>query len=363
MLPIPPHIMAKIMKIQGISGKLTSKLPAPLLESLAKALGYQGNYPTLNAHLKLLIAIREQRDARLVSDDVPRSRRHFRQEMDSIVLKPTTVSGVRNFSIDGAAGKIRLRHYQPANHTQALPLLLFIHGGGFVVGDLDTHDEPCRMLCKYGQMHVLSVDYRLAPEHQAPAAAEDCVTALRWVYANTDVLGVDPNRIAVGGDSAGGNLSAVVSQMTAGTDVAPAAQLLIYPVVDLSQKYSSHDTYSQHLFLSKADMAAATRFYTEGCGITLNHPQISPLYGKLEQVAPALVLTAEFDVLRDEGELYAKRLQEAGNQAIFYRVAGQGHGFINISAINPQAYEASKRMAQDFRQLLDRVQRPTEASA
>mgnify|MGYP000031113962 FL=1 len=348
-------LVAKIMRLQGTAGRVTSYLPEPVHHKAAALLGYRHDYPELNSHLKLLLAFRSLRDASLIGDDIEKSRRHFRAEMASIVGKPTAVAEVRDFEIAGAVGMMRVRHYKPANQVGAAPLLVFYHGGGFVVGDVDTHDEPCRLLCKYGQMQVLSVDYRLAPEHKAPAAPQDCLAALRWAYANAEALGVDPRRIGVGGDSAGGNLSAVVSQQAKGQDYAPKAQLLIYPVVDLAAKYESHRTFTDGLFLSQSDMDNAKARYAFDSGLTLNDPLISPLHGELDGLCPALVVTAGLDVLRDEGELYAHHLQDAGTPAIFYRVANQGHGFINITSINRQAKDATIRMAQDFRQLLDQI--------
>jgi acetyl esterase len=348
-------LVAKIMRLQGTAGRLTSYLPEPIHHKAASLLGYRHDYPELNSHLKLLLAFRNLRNANLIGDDPVQSRLHFRAEMASIIATPTPVGSVRDFEIAGAAGMMRVRHYTPANASGALPLLVFYHGGGFVVGDLDTHDEPCRLLCKYGQMQVLSVDYRLAPEHKAPAAPQDCLAALRWAYANAEALGVDPQRIAVGGDSAGGNLSAVVSQQSKGQAYAPKAQLLIYPVVDLVAKYESHRTYTNGLFLSQDDMDNAKARYAFDSGLMLGDPLLSPLHGDLDGLCPALVVTAGLDVLRDEGELYAHRLQEHGNYAIFYRVANQGHGFINITSINSQAKDATIRMAQDFRQLLDQI--------
>ncbi|RYZ87914.1 MAG: alpha/beta hydrolase, partial [Moraxellaceae bacterium] len=239
------------------------------------------------------------------------------------------------------------------NASKGLPLLVFYHGGGFIVGDLNTHDEACRLLCKYGQMQVLSVDYRLAPENPAPAAVFDCVAALKWAKAHAAELGADPAKVAVGGDSAGGNLSAVVSQQTKGTPDAPAAQLLIYPVVDLVNEYESRKIYTQGLFLSDLDVEQANASYVGISELSLEDPLVTPALGDMTNLPPALVITAGFDVLRDEGEAYAKRMLKLGNQATLERVPGQGHGFINITSVNRSARQATIKMAQDFRQLLD----------
>ena len=200
---------------------------------------------------------------------------------------------------------------------------------------------------------MLSVAYRLAPEHPAPAASNDCLDALKWAHKNAAALGIDPTKIAVGGDSAGGNLSAVVSQLAAGKAYAPAAQLLIYPVIDLEGIYPSHREYGKGLFLDQTDMDNAKIAYVDGIKLKRSDPRVSPLFGKLAGLAPALLVTAELDALRNEGELYAIKLREAGTYCEAYRVEGQGHGFINMTTINRAAYEATVKIAQDFRALLD----------
>ena len=276
--------------------------------------------------------------------------------MVSLIDQPTTVERVSNLDISVRSGNIAARHYVPrisGQNSKPLPLLIFIHGGGFVVGDLETHDEPCRLLCQYAQVHVLSVAYRLAPEHPAPAASDDCLDALIWAHKNAATLGVDPTKIAVGGDSAGGNVSAVVSQLAAGKPYAPAAQLLIYPVTDFEGTYPSHRAYGKGLFLDQTDMDKATSAYVDGSQLKRSDPCVSPLFGELSGLAPALLVTAELDTLRDEGELYAVKLREAGSRCEAYRVEGQGHGFINITSINRAAYDATVKMAQNFRVLLD----------
>lgn len=355
---LPKTLKLKVSRLQGTAARAIARLPTSAQHTLARALGYRHSHPTLDAHLQVLLAVRQlQGSGQLLGKNAAKSRRHFRQDMASLVSTPTPVGHVRDFHINGPAGLMGVRHYSPAGQTGALPLVVFYHGGGFVVGDLDTHDEPCRVLCAQGKMQVLSVDYRLAPEHKAPAAVDDCVAALRWAHNHAAELNVDPRKIGVAGDSAGGNLSAVVSQITAGSSHAPAAQLLIYPVVDLVDTYASHRTYSDGLFLSQADMDQAKASYVQQSGIPLGDARVSPLRGNLTGLAPALVITAGHDVLRDEGELYAKRLQEAGVHCVLERVTSQGHGFINITSVNPTAKIATAKMAKDFRQLLDQVGR------
>lgn len=343
----------RILKARGSAARLTSHLPPLVQIRLANLIGYKHEYVGLDPHLRLLLAVRQlEGETGLVTKDAEHSRRHFRAEMASIATKPTAVTGVKDFSIPGHVNSLPVRHYQPEQANGA-PLLVFYHGGGFVVGDLDTHDEACRLLCRHGNMHVLSVAYRLAPEHPAPAAVEDGIAALKWAKANAASLGADPQKVAVGGDSAGGNLAAVVCQQTKQTDAAPAAQLLIYPVVDMANEYPSHKTLVEGLFLSETDIAEAKAAYVNTGALSLDDPLVSPLFGDMYGLAPALVTVAAFDALSDEGEAYAKRMLENGGVAVLKRVEDQGHGFINITPINQKAKQATINMAKEFRQLLN----------
>lgn len=347
------NLQHRIASARGAAARLTAYLPAPAQVRLARLMGYKYDYDGLDPHVRLLLAVRQlEGDNALVTKDSARSRRRFKAEMASIAMRPTAVNAVKDFSIEGPAGKIPLRHYQP-EQGQGAPLLIFYHGGGFVVGDLDTHDEACRLLCLHGNMHVLSVDYRLAPEHPAPAAVDDCLTALKWANANAASLGADPQKVAVGGDSAGGNLAAVVSQQTKQTDAVAVAQLLFYPAVDLVNEYESQKSFFKGLFLSDLDVAEATAAYVTTGHLTLENPLVSPLLGNLNNLPPALIVTAAFDVLRDEGTAYAQRMIDTGSLAVLKHTEGQCHGFINITPINRGAKKATIKMAKDFRQLLN----------
>jgi acetyl esterase len=344
-------------KIQGNAARLTMQIPPFGQRALAKVLGFDDQFSKLDSHLQVLVALRNRMGAgALIGSNPERSRKHFRKEMIALIDQPTTVERVSNQEIPVRSGNIAVRHYIPrvfGQNNKPLPLLVYFHGGGFVVGDLDSYDEACRILCQHAQVHVLSVAYRLAPENPAPAASNDCLDALKWAHKNATKMGVDPTKIAVGGDSAGGNLSAVISQLAAGKPYAPAAQLLIYPVVDLEGTYPSHRAYGKGLFLNQSDMDNAKNAYVSAGKLKFTDPRVSPLFGKLEGLAPALLVTAELDTLRDEGELYAVKLREAGTHCDAYRVEGQGHGFICITPINRAAHDATVKIAHDFRVLLD----------
>ncbi|GAC1372201.1 MAG: alpha/beta hydrolase [Aquirhabdus sp.] len=347
-------------KLQGTAARLTMRLPSFSQRALAKVLGFNHEHSRLDPHLQIIVTARElMGGGDLLSKNPEKSRHRFHKEMVSIVRKPTPVAAVTNWDIKHGLVKNAVRYYSPLLNSRSkrenklLPLLVFFHGGGFFIGDLDTHDEACRVLCQHGQFNVLSVAYRLAPEHPAPAGIEDCLNALKWAHEHASDLSIDPTKIAVGGDSAGGNLAAVISQLAAGKPYAPVAQLLLYPVVDFVNKYPSHKTYGKGLFLDQSDMDNATHNYLAHSQVPLSDPRVSPIFGDLTGLPPALLVTAELDTLRDEGELYAMKMREAGSKCIAHRVEGQGHGFMNITPINRAAFKSIRRIAHDFRALLD----------
>ncbi len=264
-------------------------------------------------------------------------------------LTRTEVGGVRELEIEGADGPLRARHYRPppSSASENPPLLVFFHGGGFVIADLDTHDEPCRVLCRHAGVQVLSVDYRLAPEHPFPAAARDALAAFRWAVAHAPELGADANRVAVGGDSAGGNLSAVTAQL-AGRDGGPlpALQLLIYPAVDLTDaRTASGRLFADGFYLTEHDRQWCMRHYFSGAERDATDPRASPALDQDPSPAvPAIVITAGFDPLRDEGEAYAEALRRAGARVAADRLPGLIHAFINMTTV-PAARDAMLRLA------------------
>jgi acetyl esterase len=349
-------LIARAEKLQGTTVRATMRMPAFTQRRIAKRFGFNPAHAELDPHLQMLLVLRDLvGNPELLSGNADKSRRNFRRDMASLISKPYAVGAVKELTIPTRAGPQPARLYAPklAKPSSApLPLLMYIHGGGFMIGDLETIDEACRVLCQHAGIQVLSIHYRLAPEHPAPAAVEDCLDALQWVYANATKLGADPRKIAVGGDSAGGNLSAVVSQQTKGLPYAPAAQLLIYPVVDQLNDYPSHFKFGNGLFLDKSDMNQAKKSYIQTGKISFKDPLVSPLFGDLAALPPAILVTAGLDTLRDEGELYAVKLREAGTQCHAYRVEGQGHGFVNITPINKAAFEHTVKIAHELKALL-----------
>jgi acetyl esterase len=247
---------------------------------------------------------------------------------------PEPLGRIEDISIPGPAASLPARIYAAASGGLR-PGYIYFHGGGFVFGNLDTHDAVCRSLAKQSGAVVVSVDYRLAPEHKFPAAVEDCYAAVTWVAANAERLGIDAQRIAIGGDSAGGNLATVVAMRCRDAGGPPlVAQILVYPVTDLSsQDTPSHRECGQAYFLTSAAMSWFNGHYLPSKDLA-RHPEASPLLApNLADLPPALVITAEFDPLRDEGEAYATRLREAGVPVTVSRYPGMIHGFVSMHGV------------------------------
>lgn len=233
-----------------------------------------------------------------------------------------------DLDLETSAGRIPARLYRP-EAAGVLPLLLFFHGSGFVIYNLDSHDELCRHLCAGAGCAVLSVDYRLAPEHKFPAATDDCLASARWAGEHGPEYGFDPACMVVAGDSAGGNLAAVTCLRVRDEGGPPLrGQLLLYPVTDYHTSGApSYEENRQGYGLSRDDMVWFWGHYLRDEG-QAEHPHASPLRAeRLSDLPPALVFTAEYDVLRDEGEAYAMRLRDAGVPVTFSRYDGMNHGF------------------------------------
>ena len=260
-----------------------------------------------------------------------------RQAQTAAAWPPIPMAAVRDLSLPGPAGPLPARHYAPfaAAPGEPAPLLLYFHGGGWVIGDLDTHDGVCRFLAAAAGVAVLAIDYRLAPEHPFPAAVEDAWAAYEWALEQAPGLGCDPARIAVGGDSAGANLAAVVSILVRDAGgPAPAMQLLIYPPTDSAGELPSRRRFADGYLLTKGDMDAFQRAYLPP-GTDSHDPRVSIIEAPdLRGLPPAYLATAGFDPLRDEGEAYALRMREAGVRVALRRHPGLIHSFANQTAIS-----------------------------
>ena len=235
---------------------------------------------------------------------------------------------------------VRVYHPQSAKLNHALPALVYLHGGGWTIGDLDTHDVLCRSLCLQAEVVVVSVDYRLGPEHPFPAAYEDTLAAFHWTVENANELGIDASRIAIGGDSAGGNLSAAACLGLRGQVVQPAFQLLIYPATIMWQDTASYHANGTGYMLTKESIAYYTENYLrnrEDAKDWRASPQLAKSHADLP---PALVMTAGFDPLRDEGLMYADALSNAGVPTQYICFERQIHGFITMGRIMQEANTA-----------------------
>jgi acetyl esterase len=268
---------------------------------------------------------------------------------------PQPVTSVVDRSIPGVDGELPVRIYAP-DGPRPMPALVFFHGGGWVVGSLNTHDVLCRALANGGGCIVVSVDYRLAPEHKFPAAIDDCEAATRWVHANAQSLGIDTGRIAVGGDSAGGNLAAAVAlalRDSGGPSL--AYQLLIYPVTDHNYDTDSYRTNGEGYRLTLAAMQYYWNHYLRAASDADNQ-RASPLRARdLRGLPPAFVATAEFDPLLSEGRAYADRLGEAGVAVEYCEYPGLVHGFAAQGGVVDRAREAIDELAAALNRAFARV--------
>jgi acetyl esterase len=256
---------------------------------------------------------------------------------DLAALAPR-VGLVDEWSVRGPAGKIPMRVYRPVGRGP-WPVLVFFHGGGWVIGSVRTHDIACRELCMKAGVVVVSVDYRLAPEHPFPAGLDDCLAVTRWVQSHTDELDGNPKRIVVGGDSAGGNFAAVISGELA-EDRPLAGQLLVYPATDMTAEYPSMSEFASGYFLDAPAIEFFTRSYVTDPE-QVGDPRMSPIHNpKLSALPPTVVITAEYDPLRDSGEAYAAALRDAGVPVTARRFDGLTHGFLHFGPVAPTAQSA-----------------------
>jgi acetyl esterase len=272
----------------------------------------------------------------------------YRISRASLAPAAPEVALVEDLVVPGPGGTVRVRHYRPHGSTESetLPALVFFHGGGHTIGDLETHDVACRSLANAARSAVFAVDYRLAPEHRFPAAVEDAIAATRWVAASCDALRIDGARIAVGGDSAGGNLAAVVALALRDAGGPPLAlQVLVYPAVDLRAEHPSHFAYGDGHLLTRESILWFRSQYLADPG-QANDWRASPLLAAdLSGLPPAYVVTAGFDPLVDEGEAYAERLASSGVRVTYECFTGMIHGFLLMGGVLAAANHAIQRAA------------------
>jgi len=311
-------------------------------------------HPQAQAFIDLLV----QRGVPPTHTLTPAEARKFYRERRALTQPdPAEVAQVRELQADGPHGPIPLRLYRPLGSAASalLPVLVYYHGGGWTIGDLDTHDTLCRELCNGSGCAVVAVDYRMGPEHRFPAAVDDVLAATRWVRREAAALGVDAQRLAVGGDSAGGNLAAVVAIAARDAGDLPVAwQLLIYPATDMRRIHPSHTTNGQGYVLTRDTIGYFHDHYIADAAQDLDWRASPLLREDLAGLPPALVLTAGYDPLRDEGLDYARALTAAGNRASYVCFERQIHGFITMGRLLDEANTAVALCAAELRRALVR---------
>ena len=334
--------MAKFTdKLRYWLARLLAALPGRVQVALSGSAPVELDGQRLAPEQQLSLSMLNKLAAEATENPDPQRMRDERRSMAAAFGgRPEAVGLVEDVRI----GTLAARHYAPPGAREPRPLLVYFHGGGFVFGDLVTHDSLCRLLCRSSAAHVLAVDYRLAPEHPFPAAIEDARAALAWAHENAERLGADPARVGVGGDSAGGNLAAVVSQLsTRDGGPAPALQLLIYPATDMTTRRRSRDLFGEGFFLTDTEMQWFEASYlgpAAGSEVRFD-PRVSPLLAEdLSGLPPAIVITAGFDPLRDEGEDYAHALQAAGTPTVLRRYDSYIHGFVSATGVSRKLREA-----------------------
>lgn len=299
---------------------------------------------TLDPDIQVMLALIKLENSDPAGTPISAQRRQL-AHADRLVGGDQPIGAITDREVPGADGPIRLRFYTPRDLDGESPALVYFHGGGFVLGDLQSHDALCRYLAEHAQVRVVAVDYRLAPEHPFPAAVNDAIAAWRWVVDHTAALAIDADRIAVGGDSAGGNLATVVAQEMVRTGgPIPRFQLLIYPVTDFAATSQSRREFAHGYFLTEDLMDQFTDAYLVRES-DKSDPRVSPVQGVLADLPPAHVVTAGFDPLRDEGEAYAEAMRAAGVPVEVVRESGLIHGFANMVGFGTAAPRAVARMA------------------
>jgi acetyl esterase len=291
----------------------------------------------LDPKVKEFLYILDKIGAPPISSMTPEAARRSLLEKPQPPFSPPPISAATDMVIPGPGGDLAIRVYSP-DGKGPFPILVFFHGGGFVLGNLDTHDRVCRNLCAGSGALVVAVDYRLAPENKFPAATDDCLAATCWAAENAEALGGDPNRIAVGGDSAGANLSTVTA-LRIRDEGGPAlrGQLLIYPMTDYHTPGTPSSKEFAGFFLTREEMVWFTEQYLNNPP-EIDHPHVHPLRARdLSGLPPALVMTAECDPLRDEGERYAERMVSHEVPVQQIRYDGMIHGFFGFLGIFNQA--------------------------
>jgi acetyl esterase len=348
--------MSFLIELQRSTAKGMLRLPHPVLRALV---GREIRSPegfVLDPQVQAIVRLSQVLGhSEWASLGLEKARRAMTASSQILQARPRGSLSIFEASVPVQGGAIPVRIYRPADQFESsapLPVVVYYHGGGFVLGSLRSHDGECRAMALGAGALVVAVDYRLAPEHTFPTAVDDGVAAYLWAVQNAHLYGGDPKKMAVAGDSAGGNIAAVVARDLRHHEHKPVFQLLIYPAVDFTRSLPSHRHFAAGLFLTKSSIDWFMQNYVPDQA-HLTHPRASPLLaGDHAGVAPALVVTAGFDPLRDEGDAYAAALRAAGVPTQHRCYEGQVHGFFSMSAGIDSARAAFDEMIASLRAAL-----------
>ena len=339
-------------------------LPESIIEQLNHRLGATTaeQYPYADAHLRLIMAINGKLKSPLTVDKLIKLRKTFATDVVSIQSPTVWQQADANVDNDKKVGVnwhdktiangdgdyMTIRCYQSDQQNNDKVVMLFFHGGGYCIGDLDTHHEYCHTVCHQTGWAVVSVDYRLAPEYRAPTALKDCLAAYAWLTEHADSLGALSSRIVLSGDSAGEQGADHFNELI--NDLAhPLAQLPLYPVTDYGSEHPSWSLYGQGLLLDNAEADAFNTAYIKQSKLPQAHPLVSVMNGDSSNICPSYIVAAELDILRDEALVYAQYLEDEGLEVKTYTVLGAPHGFINLLSVHQGLNQETTHIIDEFK--------------